>query len=114
MPDGTEKARRKEVLDAVREDARRKVRDSLPAPAPVLKALFDYLDAQLGSSGCDDTLRLVREFIRGHALPENSIVSWLEENGGHCDCEVLANAEQVVEEVVPGYPDLEPSTNFSG
>jgi Protein of unknown function (DUF2695) len=113
MADHTEKVRRKELLHAVREDARRKVRDSLPVPASVLKALFNYTDSQLESSECDDTLRHVRDFIRSHALPEAAIVSWLENNGGYCDCEALANAEQVVEEAVPGYADLAPSTNPS-
>ena len=113
MPDKSEKARRKELLHAVREDARRKVRESLPAPAPVLKALFDYLDERLGSSECDDSLHHVRDFIRRHSLPEEAIVSWLEDNGGYCDCEALANAEQVMEEALPGYGDLKPSTNPS-
>ena len=113
MPDKNEKARRKELLHSVREDARRKVRDSLPVPAPVLKALFDYADVQLESSECDDTLRHVRDFIRDRSLPEDAIVNWLENNGGHCDCEALANAEQAVEEAVPGYGDLRPSTNPS-
>ena len=113
MPDKTEKARRKELLRTVREDAKGKERESLPVPAPVLKALFDYLDKQLESSECDDTLRSVRDFTRGNSLPEEAVVSWLEDNGGHCDCEALANAEQVVEEAVPGYGDLKPSTNPS-
>jgi hypothetical protein len=113
MPDKSEQARHKELLHTVREDARRKVRDNLPIPAPFLKALFNYADAQLKSSECDDTLRHVRNFIRSHALPEDAIVNWLENNGGHCDCEARANAEQVVEEVVPGYEKLAPSTNPS-
>ena len=113
MPDKTEKARRKELLRTVREDAKGKVRDSLPVPAPVPKALFDYLDKQLESSECDDTLRHVRIFTRGNSLPEEAVVSWLEDNGGHCDCEALANAEQMVEEAVDGYGDLKPSTNPS-
>src|SRR5215469_14563270 len=103
MPDKSEKPRRKELLHAVREDAKRKTRDSLPVPVPVLKALFDYLDEQLGSSECDDTLRHVRDFIRGRSLPEEAVMSWLQNNGGHCDCEALANAEQVVEEAITGY-----------
>jgi hypothetical protein len=113
MPDKTEKAKRKELLHAVREDARRKVRDSLPVPVTVLKALFDYVDAQLESSQCDDTLRHTRDFIRSHSLPEEAVVNLLEDNGGHCDCEAVANAEQVVEEAVPGYEDLKPSSNPS-
>ncbi len=113
MPDKTEKARRKELLHAVRDDARHKVRDGLPVSPPVLKALFNYADAQLESSECDHTLRHIRSFIRSHGLPEDTIVTWLEDNGGYCDCEALANAEQVVEEAVPGYNDLPPSTNPS-
>jgi Protein of unknown function (DUF2695) len=113
MPDKTEKARRRELLHSVLEDGKRKLRDSLPVPAPVLKALFDYLDARLESSECDDTLRHVREFTHGHSLPEEAVVRWLEGNGGHCDCEALANVEQVVEDAVPGYEKLKPSTNPS-
>jgi len=113
MPDKNEKARREELLHAIREDGRRKVRDNLPVSAPVLKALFDYADARLESTQCDHTLRHVRDFILDHALPEDAIVNWLENNGGHCDCEALANAEQVVEEAVPGYQDLKPSANPS-
>ena len=52
-------------------------------------------------------------FTRGNSLPEEAVVSWLEENGGHGDCEALTNAEQVVEEAVPAYRDLKPSKNPS-
>ena len=33
--------------------------------------------------------------------------------GGYCDCEVLAIAEQVVEEAAPDYKDLLPSASRS-
>jgi hypothetical protein len=106
MPDKDEKARRKQMLHAVREDMRRRVREGLPVAVPMLKALFDYVDSQLDSTECDHTLRHVRDFIRSRELPEESVVSWLESNGGYCDCEAVRNAEQVVEEAVPGYDDL--------
>ena len=103
----------KNAQRSLREDARRKVRNSLPVPAPVLKAVFNHLDTQLKSFECDDTLRHVRAFTHRHSLPEKAVVSWLKDNGGHCDCEALANAEPVVHEAVPGYEDLTPSTNLS-
>ena len=106
MSDKDEKARRKQMLHAVRDDARQKKRDSLPVPAPVLKALFNYVDSRLDSVECDHTLRHARYFIRNHELSEDGIVSWLENHGGYCDCEVVMNAEQVMEEAVPGYDDL--------
>lgn len=106
MPDKSEKARRKEMLQAQREEARRKVRESLPASPVTLKALFTHIDSKLESGECDDTLRHAREFIRNKGLSEEALISWLESNGGYCDCEVLANVEQVLEDAVTGYADL--------
>jgi hypothetical protein len=42
-------------------------------------------------------------------LSEGSIVGWLQKNGGYCDCEALNNAEEVVEDAVPGYRDANPT-----
>lgn len=109
MPDKDEKARRTQILHAVREESRQKVQASLPLAVPMLKALFNYVDSQLDSTECDHTLRHVRDFIRNRELPEETVVSWLESNGGYCDCEAVMNAEQVVEEAVPGYDDLTPA-----
>ena len=97
------------MLHAVRENTRQKVRNSFPVAVPMLKALFNYVDSQLDSTECDHTLRYVRDFIRSRELPEEAVVSWLENNGGYCDCEAVVNAEQVVEEVVPDYEDLAPA-----
>lgn len=74
-----------------------------------MKALFNYVDSQLGSTECDHTLRHVRDFIRSRELPEEAVVGWLENNGDYCDCEAVLNGEQVVEEAVPGYDDLLPA-----
>ena len=97
------------MLHAVREDTRQKVRDSFPVAVPMLKALFNYVDSQLDSTECDHTLRHVRDFIRSRELSEEAVVSWLENYGGYCDCEAVMNAEEVVEEAVPGYEDLTPA-----
>jgi len=106
MSDKAEKARRKEILHAQREEARRKVREALPADAQTLKALFNHVDSALESTECDNTLRHSLDFIQSHGLRDDVFISWLEDNGGYCDCEVLANVEQVVEDAVPGYKDL--------
>jgi len=81
------------------------MRDALPAPPLVLKQLLDYLDERLSENNCDDTLHFAREFMARNALPEPKIVAWLEENGGHCDCEALNNVEQIVSDAVPEYDD---------
>jgi hypothetical protein len=112
MPDKNEKAHRKSTQRAAREDAKQKVRDTLPVPAPVLKALFDYVDRRLKSTECDHTLRHALDFIRNNALPEQAVICWLRGNHGYCDCETLWNSEEVLEEAVPGYGEMEPSTKL--
>lgn len=112
MPDKSQRSRSKAIQRAAREDARLKVRNSLPVPAPVLKALFDYVDNQLNSTKCDHTLRHALDFIRKNALPEETVIGWLKNNHGYCDCETLWHSEEVVEEAVPGYRDMEPSTKL--
>ena len=110
MADQGEKARRKAILQSQRENKWRSVRGDLPVAVPVLKALFDHVSAQLESSECDNTLKHAVHFIREHDLPEEAVVAWLKDNHGYCDCETLWNSEEVVEEAVPGYRDIEPST----
>ena len=56
MTDKDEKARRKELLHSQRDEKRRSIREGLPVPAAMMKALFDYVDKRLASSECDDTL----------------------------------------------------------
>jgi hypothetical protein len=60
-----------------------------------------------------NTLRHTLDFIRTHGLPEEPLVAWQEQNHGYCDCETLWNSEEVVEEAVPDYRDMKPSTKLS-
>jgi hypothetical protein len=113
MPDRDEKTRRKELLNSQREDKRRSVREGLPVPAAMMKSLFDYVDKQLSSSECDDTLHHAGEFIHANSLPEEAVVAWLEAAGGFCDCEVF-NAEELLEDAFPGYRDLPPPDGVHG
>jgi hypothetical protein len=53
---------------------------------------------ELPRRGCDHTLRLVREWCGQADVECGSVEAWLHDNGGHCDCEALANAEQAFEE----------------
>jgi len=100
MPDQDEKARRKQLLHSQREEQRRSIRDGLPVPAAMMKALFTYVDKHLSSSECDDTLRHASAFIRANDLPADKVTAWLENKGGYCDCEVF-NAEELLEDAVP-------------
>jgi hypothetical protein len=67
-----------------------------------LKQLFDWVDAKLQDEGCDHTLRHSASFLRRRGIPEDEVIAWLEEEGGYCDCEVIANAEDRLREIIGG------------
>jgi hypothetical protein len=69
---------------------------SLPFDRTLFEQLFDFLDAALSREGCDDTLKHTGAFLREHGLPVEQSMTWLRENGGYCDCEVLANIEDKI------------------
>ena len=58
--------------------------------------LFDFLDKELGN--CDNTRKLTDKFLSENNIKEKEkTLGWLKENGGHYDCEVLANVEEQFE-----------------
>ena len=100
MPQENEKARRKEIARAHREAERKSIRDGLPVSSELLRLLFDHVDARLAEGECDHSLRFTREFIHDKQLPEEEVLSWLGKAGGYCDCEVIGNAEEVLDEAI--------------
>jgi|SRR5690349_5755440 hypothetical protein len=93
MPSKSEIEQRKKLVReaALREKASAEAR--MPISKAHLSQLFDHLDSAL-VAGCDHSLRFTRAFLRANELPCDSIVPWLGEYGGFCDCEVLANVEE--------------------
>jgi len=95
MSDRLDKRRRKEMLREWREQQRAEARAALPLPDDQLQAMFDTLDRELSiRGGCDRTRRITQEYLEqcGHSI--ETVLAWLDNNGGFCDCEVLANAEE--------------------
>jgi hypothetical protein len=60
-------------------------------PDGELRELFGTLAAQLAAQRCDDTRRLTDAWALRRSQAIDALHSWLEDNGGFCDCEVLAN-----------------------
>jgi hypothetical protein len=91
MMDEVEKKAR---LKAWREREREAARSAVPLPDCDMEALFDMLDSRLPDAGCDHSLRLTDAWLaeKGHSVDE--VHRWLDQNGGFCDCEVLANSEE--------------------
>jgi hypothetical protein len=94
MADRPGKGHRKEALDLWKAKQRASARAKLPLPDAQMLALFNMLDEELPRHGCDRTLRLVFRWLSGQGLVAEPVEVWLHENGGHCDCEALANSEQ--------------------
>lgn len=89
---------KKKKLKAWKNDQKSAARAEFPLSAESLEALFDSLDTALVEYGCDHSYRFTREFLQQAGHTESIVVPWLQNHGGNCDCEVLANVEQHVEE----------------
>jgi hypothetical protein len=58
-----------------------------------LESLFAHVNRDVDRDGCDHTLKATDAWIQEHAVERDPVVGWLQEHGGYCDCEVVANAE---------------------
>jgi hypothetical protein len=88
-----EKKQHKALRQKIARQQRTEAEAKMPISKPDLKSLFDYLDEELAEDGCNESLRITTRFLTERNLPEQSIIAWLGEYGGYCDCEVLANVE---------------------
>lgn len=95
MPDKNETERPKQIARELKLKARQEFEKNLPMRRENFNGLFDYLDDQLTDTPCDDTHKLSITFLQSLKLDNiEEITKWLGENGGYCDCEVLANLEE--------------------
>ena len=92
MASQAERDRRKALMRELKQRERQTAEARMPLSRDDLAALFDHLDKALSVS-CDHSLRFTRQFLVARSLSEATIVPWLGEYGGYCDCEVLANVE---------------------
>ena len=79
-----------ELKKAWKEQQRQKLLDSIPIPNQQFRSLFDYLENE-GVDQCDHTLRITTKFLQLNECNVETVLTWLREHGGYCDCEVLAN-----------------------
>lgn len=77
----------------MRQAERDQLRSTLPIPPELMRGLFDFVDEKLSNGECDSSLTHTLTFLGQRELPVEPVVRWLQDAGGHCDCEVLANAE---------------------
>ncbi|QQO07616.1 DUF2695 domain-containing protein [Breznakiella homolactica] len=97
MPNNEEKLRRKKILEDIKTESRKQFHDSLPMAEAEFKGLFDYLDETLSERECGHTNTLTREYLEKGGADTERVLTWLAEQGGYCDCEILGNAEELFE-----------------
>ena len=83
---------RRKAKRAYKQREKAKSRDVLILDEDELNALLDYLDeeAQAGAT-CDNTLRLTMARASDNGVDADALARSLNELGGGCGCEVLAN-----------------------
>lgn len=63
--------------------------DSLPAQQDTISDLLDYVEDALYDSECNHSLQYSMRFMMENHLNFPKITSWLNENGGYCDCKAM-------------------------
>ena len=72
---------------------------SLPMARELFLDLFDYLNEQSETTGCNHDFSLTEQFLRDKQVNNvEEVLEFLRENGGYCDCEVNFNVEEKFEE----------------
>jgi hypothetical protein len=88
-----EKRRRAALVQAMVAEDTAKAIEEMPISLAHLGQLFDHLDVEL-ENGCDHTPRITTAFLTSNGLNPEIILPWLHDQGGFCDCEILANVEE--------------------
>ena len=63
--------------------------DSLPTGQETISELLDYVEDELYETECDHSLRHAMRYMMEKHLNFGKITSWLNDNGGYCDCKVM-------------------------
>ncbi len=95
---------KKKLKSQYKKNEQETLRASIPMEIDQLKALLSYLNRD-DAPECDHTLRETVEFLRSRNLDPDTIVPWLLDHGGGCDCEVIYNVYDEVGDIVGWHLD---------
>lgn len=63
--------------------------DSLPAGQVTISELLDFIEDELYENECNHSLQYAMRFMMDKRLDFAKLTSWLNDNGGYCDCKVM-------------------------
>lgn len=61
----------------------------LPAGQDTVSEMLDFVEDELYGMECNHSLQYAMRFMMENRLNFPKITSWLNENGGYCDCKVM-------------------------
>lgn len=64
--------------------------ESLPARQDTISKLLDFVEDELYDKECNHSLQYSMRYMMDGRLDFGKITSWLNDNGGYCDCKVMA------------------------
>ncbi len=88
--------RKRQLKRQARDNERKSFLDAMPITLSQARNLLETLGMKL--THCDHTHRLTREWCIGQSANVDAVVEWARNNGGYCDCEVLANLADPIED----------------
>ncbi|WP_347253611.1 DUF2695 domain-containing protein [Leminorella grimontii] len=98
MAKNNEKAHQRALKNAWKQQQQEAFEADLPMTRPLFQLLFDYLDREVDTKGCDHSLTLTKRLLAERGVENaEAVIAWLNDNGGYCDCEVLFNVEEKFE-----------------
>lgn len=72
---------------------------SLPLPKRVFQRLMNYLNVELGENQCQHNYRLSNKFLIRYETKVEDHIQFFIDHGGGCDCEILANMDELFEKI---------------
>lgn len=62
MPDKNETERRRQIQKELNKKAQIEFEKNLPVSREIFQNLFDFLDEKIEENGCDDSLKMTKQF----------------------------------------------------
>lgn len=63
--------------------------DTLPERQETISRMLDFIEDELYDNECNHSLQYAMKFMMDNRLAFPRLTSWLNENGGYCDCKVM-------------------------
>jgi hypothetical protein len=102
----TSDGRKRELKAQVKVAEAQKLIESLPLDISTLKDLLSYLNKD-PAPPCNHTHRETIEFLESRNIDPATVIPWLQDHGGFCDCEVIYNVYDAVGDLVGWHLDAE-------